>query len=525
MKKRILALVIAAVICCVTLLPLSAFAAGGDSSDGTEKTYLRIMDLAAPKTGEVPDKEIISSVFTAASIQWEPDDGVFQGDTEYSVTITLEATETFSFDGVEISIGNSPVTVLSRSSDQIKFGYTFPVTLPEGTIVVTYDKIPTVTMQTEMVLSITASHNIPADKIGTLGYQWYKNTTNYIGTAEPVAGATSATYTEKLGVTGTWYYYCVVSNTVGGVTTDSLNSEIMSIITVIVKGFDFGLKATSETELSIYHRKMMYSFSAEMNEIKDSRTGATWYRCDADGKIIGGAIGEGMRLRVTGMPTEPMEQPLYYKLVVQAEQDVIYTDSIIFSVTLYPAGMNSVPFDDIPADAWYRGDVEFAFVNGIINGKSDGIYAPNDNMTIAEAVKIASVMHEIYNQGRTYLKNATPWYAMYMEYAILNGIIDESLIGRENERITRELFAAIFYKAVDEGEFKAINTVVQDAIPDVPVESNYSDEIYAFYRAGVLTGSDAAGNFLPKSNIRRSEVAAIISRIFDMGARKTVVLP
>ena len=49
--------------------------------------------------------------------------------------------------------------------------------------------------------------------------------------------------------------------------------------------------------------------------------------------------------------------------------------------------------------------------------------------------------------------------------------------------------------------------------------SLYADEIYTFYRAGILSGSDSSGSFYPESNIRRSEVAAILVRLFDSSAR------
>ena len=50
-------------------------------------------------------------------------------------------------------------------------------------------------------------------------------------------------------------------------------------------------------------------------------------------------------------------------------------------------------------------------------------------------------------------------------------------------------------------------------------------EIYTFYRAGILTGSDKNGTFYPTNDIKRNEVAAILSRMYDKTARKTVSLP
>ena len=60
-------------------------------------------------------------------------------------------------------------------------------------------------------------------------------------------------------------------------------------------------------------------------------------------------------------------------------------------------------------------------------------------------------------------------------------------------------------------------------------EENYredpcADSIYQLYDAGVLSGNDEYGTFMPQSNIRRSEVAAIVTRIADPNLRKIFVL-
>ena len=46
-----------------------------------------------------------------------------------------------------------------------------------------------------------------------------------------------------------------------------------------------------------------------------------------------------------------------------------------------------------------------------------------------------------------------------------------------------------------------------------------SDAIYAFYRAGILNGTDAQGTFNRTGTIKRSEVAAIIIRMMDPSFR------
>ena len=72
--------------------------------------------------------------------------------------------------------------------------------------------------------------------------------------------------------------------------------------------------------------------------------------------------------------------------------------------------------------------------------------------------------------------------------------------------------------------YKAINDVADNAIPDVKVTDAYADEIYDFYRAGILTGSDGAGTFNGKTTIKRSEVATILVRMYDDSMRQEITL-
>ena len=173
-------------------------------------------------------------------------------------------------------------------------------------------------------------------------------------------------------------------------------------------------------------------------------------------------------------------------------------------------------------------DVEKAHKSGLINGKTATLYAPNDNMTVSEAVKLAACMHQLYHDGAVTLQNGpVQWYSTFMAYALANGIIEADLSGRANEVITRQEYVYIFYAALPAGEYTAINTIADNAIPDVPLTSTskFAQRIYTFYRAGILTGSDGLGTFNPTSNIKRSEVAAILTRMFDASARKVFSLP
>ena len=119
------------------------------------------------------------------------------------------------------------------------------------------------------------------------------------------------------------------------------------------------------------------------------------------------------------------------------------------------------------------------------------------------------------------------WYDSYVSYAVANGIIEKDYASytaaQMNAAITRAEFVHIFHGA--ESTYKAINQVADDAIPDVKNGDAFASDIYEFYRAGILTGSDAKGTFHSASTIKRSEAAAILLRMFEAAARVSIDLP
>ena len=177
-------------------------------------------------------------------------------------------------------------------------------------------------------------------------------------------------------------------------------------------------------------------------------------------------------------------------------------------------------FIDVPENAWYYKDVMTSVEKSLFNGKTSTTFAPNDNMTVGEAVKLAACMHQLHKDGKVTLANGSPWYTTYMKYAVDNGITAD-LTSRVGETITRQEYVSIFYKALPESEYAVKNTIADNAVSDVKMDNPYAKEIYAFYRAGIVTGGD--GNaFKPETNIQRCEVAAILVRMMEKDARKTV---
>lgn len=176
-------------------------------------------------------------------------------------------------------------------------------------------------------------------------------------------------------------------------------------------------------------------------------------------------------------------------------------------------------FTDVPEEQWYHETVKGAYELGLMNGDPGGKFRPDGQVTLAETVAVAARIHAIASQGEETFVQGKPWYQVYADYAIANGILAAELADYSRPA-TRQEFADILAKALPEKNLKAINTVEDGAIPDVA-----SDEaVYLLYRAGVLIGSDENGTFLPNSNIKRSEVAAIVSRMALPELRENITL-
>ena len=186
-----------------------------------------------------------------------------------------------------------------------------------------------------------------------------------------------------------------------------------------------------------------------------------------------------------------------------------------------------MPFIDVAKNDWFYDSVKGAWQNDLIDGVTATTYQPNGTLTVAEAIKLAAALHQLGKDGKVTLKNGKGnWYDSYVEYGIANGILDKAYADytnvQMNTSVTRREFVHIFFPAMD--NYMEINTIADNTIPDVKLADKCADEIYTFYRAGILTGSDKQGSFKPDSTIVRSEVAAILVRMYDASMRRNFEL-
>jgi hypothetical protein len=172
-------------------------------------------------------------------------------------------------------------------------------------------------------------------------------------------------------------------------------------------------------------------------------------------------------------------------------------------------------FDDVKSSAWYFQDVKKAYETGLFVGRNETSFSPEGNLTLAEAITLIARVHHIYNGGDGSVSDeVTPdWYGKYVNYAVDNDLFLAGEFTDYNKNATRAELAYLFYNSLDSADFKAVNSIIK--LPDVSNSTKYNTEIYALYNAGILRGSDNYGTFHPATDIKRSEVAAIINRVVN----------
>ncbi len=180
-------------------------------------------------------------------------------------------------------------------------------------------------------------------------------------------------------------------------------------------------------------------------------------------------------------------------------------------------------FVDIDDVQWYAVNVKSAYEFGLFVGSGDK-FNPDGNISLAETLAVACRLHNVYFGNEHVLTEESPWYKVYVDYAIENDIIGANEYSDYSAKATRAQFASILSKCVEDGVYNVQNIVEDGMIPDVDMGAPYAQDVYKLYRSGILVGNDAQGTFTPNSNIKRSAVAAIVTRIVDPSLRENITL-
>lgn len=182
-------------------------------------------------------------------------------------------------------------------------------------------------------------------------------------------------------------------------------------------------------------------------------------------------------------------------------------------------------FSDVSTSDWYYESVRAVYELGLINGQgSDSLFAPEGEMTVAEALTMAARLRSLYELGDCEAGPASysggVWYMPYVSYLCALGAIGTEFENCYEQKTTRAQMAHILANALPEQLFSPINEEAVEGcyasrfyIRDVRAGTPYQQDILTLYKWGILSGMDRKGSFHPEETIPRCQVAGMVARL------------
>ena len=184
---------------------------------------------------------------------------------------------------------------------------------------------------------------------------------------------------------------------------------------------------------------------------------------------------------------------------------------------------SAVSFTDLPANDADHTAITALSSRGIINGRGEGIFAPDDRMTRAEfcAIVVRALGLEVSGADAFDDVSASDWFFGYVGKAYQKGIVKGvgERIFDPRGAITREAAAVMVSRAAAICGFevsvsKSAQRDILSQFPDYRKISDWAAEGLAFcYSSGILDENDL--NVRPAEAITRREVAAMLYRLLS----------
>ncbi len=178
-------------------------------------------------------------------------------------------------------------------------------------------------------------------------------------------------------------------------------------------------------------------------------------------------------------------------------------------------------YEDIQGLSWAKNAIENLASRGVIKGRSDTVFAPNDKITRAEFVCLIMRAFNLYNTAAGSFSDVNPGNWFYKEVIAAKnlGIIsgDTSNYFYPNSPITREDAAVIIVRTLKSVNkpLPGSNNNVLNKFSDKNLVSSYAvSGIASLYTEGILNGRSES-ILAPKGNATRAEAALLISKIID----------
>ncbi len=193
----------------------------------------------------------------------------------------------------------------------------------------------------------------------------------------------------------------------------------------------------------------------------------------------------------------------------ETEKPVEPTTPVVPSEPEIPA---TSTFDDIDSVAWAKESVEALAKKGIINGKGNGKYAPNDKVTREEFVKIIIGAFDLLDESATAEfadVDSTRWSYTFIATANELGIVTgDGANFNPNGAMSRQDMAVVIWRTAEMLGVDFNGEVID--FTDAETISDYAkDAVDALTATGIINGM-GDGSFAPKATVTRAQAAKVI---------------
>lgn len=176
-------------------------------------------------------------------------------------------------------------------------------------------------------------------------------------------------------------------------------------------------------------------------------------------------------------------------------------------------------FNDLGGHMWAKESIEKLAALSIVSGKSNGYFAPADNVTRSEFIKMTVLALNIKASGKEpdfTDVSANSWDYGYIKTAYSAGIITgiSSTYFGADENISRQDMALIISRAL-RCAGRELSGASDEKFADDSLISDYSREsVYTLRKSGIMQG-DQNGFFNPLNPANRAEASKVICSLLN----------
>lgn len=173
-----------------------------------------------------------------------------------------------------------------------------------------------------------------------------------------------------------------------------------------------------------------------------------------------------------------------------------------------------IQFTDLESVQWAKEGINYLAKKGIINGKGDGLFAPQDNITREEFVKMLVVAFDIYDEAaQSQFDDAAQneWYYKYVSSGVKAGLINGvsgNMFGI-GEKITRQDMAVLIWRFLNHVGSTLPKSEILGFVDKAHIAEYAIEAIAALREAGIVSGM-SDGTYMPNAFCTRAQAAQII---------------